>query len=88
MDLGIRDTAAFRVIEEILLHTWGVDAELEDDEVFLICKLFGKSGGKWLDVMDGDPKSVHMLEECINNILQAKKLRRVAFRVMETFGNV
>ena len=85
MNVGLKDTAAWHVIEQLLEHVWGSDEDLDDEETLVVCKLFHKSGGKWRGIMDGDPRHVEILEECINNMLQARKFKKIALRIS---GNV
>lgn len=80
MSAGIKDTSAWHVIEQILKHVWG-DDDMSDEEVFVVCRMFWKAGGTWKAIMDGDPESVGILEECMNNVISARKLEKIAAKV-------
>lgn len=58
---------------------------MDDDEVLAVCKLFWKSGGSWRKIMEGDPDQVGVLEECIGNVISARKLKKIALKIS---GNV
>jgi hypothetical protein len=76
----MKDTAAWHVIEQMLKHAFGLD-DMDDDEIVSVSKLFRKAGGKWRDVMSGDRRHVEILEECIGNVLEARRLQKIAVRV-------
>jgi len=85
VSVGIRDTAAWHVMEQILKHVWGPNEELSDEEIVAVCKLFWKAEGSWREIMEGDPRHVGILEECVNNLLQARKIKKIALKIS---GNV
>jgi hypothetical protein len=82
---GIRDTAAWHVIEQILEHVWGLGEDLDDEEALAVCKLFWKAGGSWRGIMDGDQRHARILEESINDVISARKLQKIAHKIS---GNV
>lgn len=83
-DAGIKDTAAFRVIREMVTHSWSADEEINDEDVISICQNFSKLGGSWQAIMDGDPRSVTALENIIDGIIELRRLSRIALRIVET----
>lgn len=87
MNVGIKNTTAWRVIEQILKHAWGPEEEMNDDEAFAVCKMFWKSGGSWKQLVEGDPEHTGILEECMSNIINARKLKKIALNVAAS-GNV
>lgn len=80
-DLGVKDTAAFRVIRQIVDHTWGSDEKLDDREIVALCKAFRDNGGSWRGVMGGDSSSVQKLEDVIDFYLQNRMVLTAATRV-------
>jgi hypothetical protein len=88
VSVGIKDTTAWRVIEQILKHVWGPGEEMNDDEAYAVCKMFWRSGGSWKQLVEGDPEHVSILEECINNVISARKLKKIALKIAKTLGNV
>jgi len=85
VSVGIKDTAAWHVIEQVLKHTWGPGEDLSEEEILSVCKLFWKAGGFWRKIMEGDHDHVEILEECMSNVLSARKLNKIAIKIS---GNV
>lgn len=83
-----KETAAWNVIEQMLKHIWGPDKDLDDKEVLSVCKMFWRAGGKWKEVMDGDPEHFSILEECIGNVISAQKLTKIAMNVLSKVRHV
>jgi hypothetical protein len=81
VSVDTKDTAAWHVIEQILKHTWGPGEDLDDEEILSACKMFWRAGGVWKTLMEGDPKHVGILEECINNVIHARKLTKIALKI-------
>ena len=85
MESDIKDTAAWRVMEQIIEHTYGGGSDMDSEAALSVCESFKKGGGKWKDLMDGDPEHLSRLESCIDKSLGSSKIARIALRV--AFGN-
>jgi hypothetical protein len=70
-NLGLKDTAAWRIVRQVVDHTWG-DEELEDEAFLKICLLFVKNGGSWQNLMGGDMDSIKALEDSIDSFMKEK----------------
>jgi hypothetical protein len=77
-DAGIKDTAAYRVVSQMISHSWPSEEALDDGEFVSICHGFSQSGGSWEAVMDGDPASTDTLEQVVDALMQSRKLSRMA----------
>lgn len=80
-DLSPKDTAAHKVIRQIVDHTWGSDEKISDRDVVLICHSFHKRGGSWERLMAGDASSVTLLEDSIDSLVNGRNLARMASRL-------
>lgn len=83
MASDIKDTAAWRIIEQVLEHTWGGDYDMGSDAVLSVCDGFVKGGGSWRGLMEGDSDSISLLEKCIGKVIDpdSAKIASVALRV-------
>jgi len=70
-DLGLKDTIAWRIIRQVVDHTWG-DEEFDDEEFLELCVNFVKNGGSWQALMDGDMDSVKALENSIDSFMKER----------------
>lgn len=81
MDSGIRDTAAYKIVQQILDHTRPDSSKIEDAEFLRILSGFYKRGGSWERLMDGDMRSMINLEDSIDALMEAKKLSKIALKI-------
>lgn len=72
--LGVKDTAAYRIIRQITDHVWGSDVELSDRDVSLICASFYGKGGSWERLMAGDIGCIAKLEHSIDELVGTRQL--------------
>jgi hypothetical protein len=63
--LGVKDTSAWRIVRQLINHSWGADQELDENEFLNICSNFYHNGGSWELLLDGDMSHVSILETCI-----------------------
>lgn len=77
----MESTAAWKIIDQVLEHTWGISDGLDSDTVLSICRMFTKAGGSWKDAMDGDIDQMSMLETCIGNVIGSPKIAGIAAKV-------
>jgi hypothetical protein len=62
-------TTAFRVVRQLIDHSWGNDTELNSRLLTDICKAFYDAGGSWERLVDGDPECFRILDAAIKNHL-------------------
>jgi len=77
-DLDVKDTAAYRVIRQVVDHTWGSDEDLDDKEIVSLCHDFKELGGTWKGIMDGDMECVKALEDAIDSHIRFRMLSKAA----------
>jgi len=83
-ELGVKDTAAFRVIRQVVDHTWSPDEEVSDEDVVSVCRDFHKRGGSWRGLLAGDVRDFQVLEETIESLLELRQLSRMARRLADS----
>jgi len=64
-----KETTAYRVIRQLIDHSWGVDVDVSSGLLTDICKTFYRLGGSWERLVDGDPKCFRILDSAINSHL-------------------
>ena len=69
MDKVFKTTTAYKVIRQLIDHSWGSDIDLSSELLTDICKTFYKLGGSWERLVDGDPKCFRILDSAINSNL-------------------
>lgn len=80
-DLGVKDTAAFRVIRQIVDHTWSSDEDLDENDIVVICRNFRLMGGSWEVLLSGNVDSFQILEDTISSFMKVKELHITASRL-------
>ena len=80
--LGPKDTAAHRVIRQMVDHTWGAEEKIIDRDTVLICHSFHSRGGSWEQLMAGDMSFVALLEDSIDSLVNGRNLARQASRLV------
>lgn len=80
-DLGVKDTAAFRVIRQIVDHTWSSDEDLDENDIIIICQDFRRNGGSWETLLSGNVSSFQTLEDTISSFMKIKELHVIASRL-------
>lgn len=83
----MKDTAAYRIVRQIVDHTWGPDAKLDDKEFLQILTGFQRRGGSWERLMGGDMGCVKYLEDSIDNFMKVRDLMKVAAVIAGTGAN-
>lgn len=87
-EVGVKDTAAYRVIRQILDHTRGPDLFVSGRDVVAMCKAFRKGGGSWERLLAGDISCFQRLQDSIDGVLQANEMAEMASRVAARPGRV
>lgn len=83
----ILDTAAHRVIKQMVDHSWDLDESLEEEDIININLTFQKLGGSWESLMDGDIQMLNMLENSIECWLNSKPLLQIAQNIVDSYGS-
>lgn len=79
---GIIDTAAYRIIRQIVNHAFDSNLEINEEDVIGICDIFRDLGGSWEKVMDGDNSEYQKLENSIESRLNCKNLVKIAKKLI------
>lgn len=82
-ELGVKDTAAFRVIRQVVDHTWSPDEEISDEDVISVCRGFHKRGGSWRGLLAGDVRDFQILEGTIESLLELRQLSKIARKLVD-----
>ena len=78
---GVKDTTAYKIVRQIADHVHGPDEKISGSEFVGIYRAFVLKGGSWEQLMAGDMGCVKMVEDSIDDFMEARKLRKIAFRV-------
>lgn len=62
MDVNIKDIAAYRIIKEILDHSWKLPKFPSDKEIYNAISYFTKLGGSWEKLIRGNMDNISILE--------------------------
>jgi hypothetical protein len=81
-DISMEDTAAYKIVRQVVNHTWGSDEDISEEELVIISKKFHANGGSWQRLMDGDIKSVNILEEVIDELINNRNLSKIATKIV------
>lgn len=74
-DLGLQDTFAYRIIKQIMDHTWSDESKLSDTEVIYVYHRFSNGGGSWQKLMDGSIEEIKTLEDAIKDLLNVRAIK-------------
>ena len=80
---GVKDTAAFRIIRQVVDHTWSSDEEVRDEDVVNVCREFRRLGGSWEGLMGGDVRAFQVLERAIGSLLEFRSLSKIARNMVD-----
>lgn len=78
---GPKDTTAYKIVRQIADHVYGPDEKLSDDEFMGIFNDYGRRGGSWERLMDGDMGCVKIIEDAIDSFMETRRVASIAFRV-------
>ncbi len=81
MDVTVKDTTAYKIVRQIADHVYGPDEKLSGEEFVQIYHEYGRRGGSWERLMDGDMGCVKIIEDSIDTFIQNRRLGRIAARV-------
>jgi hypothetical protein len=88
MPASLSDTAAFKIIRQMMDHAWGSDEELEDGDLVFILDGFRSAGGSWQGVLSGSTVDLQKLDDVIESYVQARALAIIATRISSNKGSV
>ena len=71
--LGIKDTAAYKIVRQITSHIYGQDTKLSEDDFVEIYKDFAENGGSWERLMAGDIRSVKIIEDILEEFINKRR---------------
>lgn len=74
-DLGVQDTFAYKIIKQMMDHTWGGEEKLSDSDIIFIYHKFKQKGGSWKSLMDGDVRNLQILEGAIKDLLNFRSIK-------------
>jgi hypothetical protein len=80
-DISMEDTAAYRVVRQIVNHGWGNDEDISEEDLVQISGDFHARGGLWEDLMGGDITAVGLLEDAIGDLINRRNLIKIAKRI-------
>lgn len=76
-DFDIRDTAAYKIIDQMISHAWG-GTKWDERDMVIIYRLFNKRGGSWELIVNGDPNQFSILENSIGDYLNYRDVYNMA----------
>lgn len=82
-DINMEDTAAFKVVRQMINHSWGSDEDISEDELIIISRDFRANGGSWQRLMDGDITSIDILENAIDELINNRNLAKIASKICQ-----
>jgi hypothetical protein len=71
-NVGVKDTAAYRIVRQITDHTWGDEEKYSDKEFISVYRAFRRSGGSWYDLMAGHMAHITILENAIDAFMNKR----------------
>lgn len=78
---GVKDTAAYKIVRQITDHVYGPDTKLSNEEFVKIFYDYGRRGGSWERLMDGDMGCVKIIEDSIDAFMNTRRLASIASRI-------
>jgi hypothetical protein len=79
----MEDTAAYKIVRQVINHSWGSDEDLNEEELNTVSRNFHENGGSWERLMDGDAGAVDILEDVIDDIINRRNLARIAHKICQ-----
>ncbi len=77
------DTAAFKIVRQMVNHSWGSDEDISEEELIIISRNFRSNGGSWQRLMDGDISSIDVLMDSIDDLVNNRNLAKIASRICQ-----
>jgi len=77
-NIDVQDTIAYKIVKELVVHGFE-SSDVDDDQFLAIYKEYQSRGGSWERLMNGDVRSIDMLEDIISDTIDP--LVKVALRI-------
>jgi hypothetical protein len=82
---AVKNTVAFRIVRQIVDHVYGADEKISPEEFLNVYRIFNGAGGSWEGLIDGDMKSVAILEGALDRFIRFRNTMKIASRVAKSF---
>ena len=80
-EFNLKDTTAYKVVDQMLSHTWG-SPEWEDRDLVCVYRLFARRKGSWSGIVEGDTDQHRLLENTIGDYLNYRDLIKAARNIL------
>lgn len=78
---GVKDTTAYIISRQIMDHIYGDDEEMSEEDFVNIYRDFHRRGGSWKSIMDGDMKSVKIIEDSLEHLVRSRGIGQIAAKI-------
>lgn len=78
---GVKDTTAYRISRQVMDHIYGEDEEMSEEDFVGLYHDFHRRGGSWHALMDGDMRSVKVIEDALEALVKSRGLGKIAARL-------
>lgn len=82
---GVKDTTAYTISRQIMDHIYGDDEEMSNEDFIGLYHDFHRRGGSWQALMDGDMRSVKIIEDALDCLVKSRGAGKIAARVASKF---
>lgn len=80
-DSPVKQTVAYRIVGQFVDHIYGHDEKVSEEEFIHVFRIFMGAGGSWEAIIDGDMRSVALLEGALDRFIRWRNTFRTASRV-------
>jgi len=70
-EIGVKDTIAFRISDQIMSHIYP-DQKFSEYDFLNVFHVFLKRDGNWEDLINGDPKQIELLMDSLKSMMKIK----------------
>jgi hypothetical protein len=78
---GVKDTTAYLISRQIMDHIYGDDEEMSNKDFVGLYHDFLRRGGSWQRLMDGDMRSVKIIEDAIEHLVKSRGDGKIAVTI-------
>ena len=71
-ELGIKDTISYKIVDQMVSHVHPHE-EFSESDFLRIYHTFMNSGGKWEEIISGDPSAFEELSKLISAFFKIRK---------------
>lgn len=79
----IKDTAAYKVVDQMVSHMWP-SASWEEKDLVCVYRLFSQRGFSWEGIMIGEPCQLKALEDAISDYMNYRDIIEAAQNLANT----